>query len=570
MTDLTIPAQRPVGDDGLLLHEGDPLAQLALAVENLERVLAASGHLPAELVTVSVSTTARSLFAEAAEVLAEHLAEHGAHPEIVVSQVPWLGQAGMTVAVAATVRTARTTFPREEPLTTTEFTAGAELRSLCQGHVHLPGEPGYDRARTPWAVHIDQRPAAVAVPRTAQEVADLVRAAAAVGLRFAPQSSGHGAGPFLGRDLSDAVLVRLHELTGVSIDPGRRLARVLGGTLWQQVIEAAAGHGLAALHGSSPDVAVAGYTLGGGLSWYGRQYGLAAHHLRAVEIVLADGRLMRADAEQESELFWAVKGGGGSFGIVTALEFDLLPIPDVYAGMLLWPAERAREVAHAWAEWTRSAPTTITTSLRLMSFPPLPELPPFLRGRRAVVVDGAVLGSDQEAERILAPLRELGPELDTFGRVPAPAVSRIHLDPEGPTPSVTDSVLLAELPNEAVDALLAVAGPDSGTSLLAAEIRHLGGRLKQPADAALACLDGDYLAFFVAIAATPELGALGRADAARAAAGLAGWASGGRYLNFDDNAVEVAAGYSSQAWQRLQAVRAAVDPERRLLANHVL
>ncbi|MGC3955757.1 MAG: FAD-binding oxidoreductase [Propionicimonas sp.] len=220
----------------------------------------------------------------------------------------------------------------------------------------------------PWAVHVDQRPAAVSVPRNAQEVTDVVRAAATVGLRIAPQSSGHGAGPFLGRDLSDVVLIRLHEFTGVSIDPHRQQARVLGGTLWQEVIEASAEHGLAALHGSSPDVAVAGYTLGGGLSWYGRQHGLAAHHLRAVELVLPDGRLVRADADHDADLFWAVKGGGGNFGIATALEFDLLPIADAYAGMLLWPAERAREVVQCWTEWTRSAPDQVTTSLRLMSF----------------------------------------------------------------------------------------------------------------------------------------------------------------------------------------------------------
>lgn len=568
--DITIPAQEPVGDDGLLLHEGDHLAQLALAVENLERVLAASGLLPADLVTVSVSTTARPLFEEAAEVLAERLAEHGVSPEVVFSEVSGLGQAGMTVAVGATVRTARTAFSRRNPLTTTDFIAAAEFRRRCQAPVHLPGEPAYDQARTPWAVHVDQRPAAVAVPRTAAEVVEVVRAAAASGFRVAPQSSGHGAGPFLGRDLSGVVLLRLHEFTGVSIEPQLRRARVLGGALWQPVVEAAAEHGLAALHGSSPDVAVAGYTLGGGLSWYARQHGLAAHHVLAVELVLPDGRLVRADADHETELFWAVKGGGGNLGVVTALEFELLPIPDVYAGMLLWPAERAREVAEAWAAWTRTAPELATTSLRLMSLPPLPELPPFLSGRKLAVVDGAVLASDAAAADLLAPLRALGPELDTFGRAPAAALSRMHLDPEGPTPSVTGSVMLDELPSAAVDALLAAAGPDSGSSLLAAELRHLGGRLRQPADAALPALAGEYLAFFVGIAATPELGALGQADAARGVAALAPWASGSRCLNFDDNPVPVAAGYPAAAWQRLQALRSAVDPERRLLANHAI
>ncbi|HEU5486145.1 MAG TPA: FAD-binding oxidoreductase, partial [Microlunatus sp.] len=263
----------------------------------------------------------------------------------------------------------------------------ADLRGLCDGRLYLPGDTGYDVARTPWAVQVDQRPAAVAVPHSAAQVVEVVRAATAAGLRIAPQSSGHGASPFAAADLSDVVLIRLHELTGVTVDAERRVGRVLGGTLWQAVVEAAAAHGLAALHGSSPDVAVAGYTLGGGLSWYARQHGLAAHHLTAVELVLADGRLVRADAQHESELFWAVKGGGGSFGVVTALELQLLPLDSAYAGMLLWPADRAAEVAHSWARWTATLPDSVTTACRLMSFPPLPELPPFLSGRKIVVVD---------------------------------------------------------------------------------------------------------------------------------------------------------------------------------------
>lgn len=444
------------------------------------------------------------------------------------------------------------------------------LKGLCQGRVYLPGDDGYDRARMPWAVQVDQRPAAVAVPHSAEEVVDVVRAAAAARLRVAPQSSGHGAGAFAGVDLSDVVLLRMNELTGVSIDAELRIARVLGGTLWDAVVQAAAPLGLAALHGSSPDVAVVGYTLGGGLSWYARQHGLAAHHLRAVKLVLPDGRLVRCDAEHEAELFWALKGGGGSLGVVTALEFDLLPIRDAYAGMLLWPGERAAEISHAWAAWTGSAPNSATTALRLMQFPPLPELPPILSGRKVIIVDGVILSPDADAETLLAPLRALAPELDTFERVPASALTRLHMDPEGPTPTVTNSVLLSGLPPEAVDALLEVAGPTSGTSLLAAEIRHLGGAANSPAHAALDRLRGQYLAFFLAIAPNLEAGAVGAVDAARAVQALNRWASGGRYLNFDDNAVDVSAGYDPAAWARLQRVRDAVDPERTMVANHPL
>ncbi|BAK35784.1 oxidoreductase [Microlunatus phosphovorus NM-1] len=570
MTITQIPSQGSVGADGLLLHEGDHVAQLALALENLEQALADAGLAPADLVELRVRTTDRRLFDDASEVLADRLAEHGIRPMITVTEVSRLDQPGMTITVQPITGSSMTaqsttsqsiTSHKGETSMTIDFT-----RTSCP--IHLPGDPGYDQARTPWAVQVDQRPAAVAVPRTAAEVVEAVLAAIDARLRIAPQSSGHGASPFAAADLSDVMLIRLHELTGVTIDADRRIARVLGGTLWQPVVEAAAAYGLAARHGSSPDVAVAGYTLGGGLSWYARQHGLAAHHLTAVEIVLADGRLVRADAENEPDLFWALKGGGGSFGIVTALEFELLPIADAYAGMLLWPGERAAEVARAWAQWTRTAPESATTACRLMSFPPLPELPPFLSGRKLVVIDGAVLESDERAAEILAPLRALAPELDTFARVPLTAMTRIHLDPEGPTPSVSNSIMLSELEPETIDALLAVAGPDSGSSVLAAEIRHLGGALARPADAAVATLPGTYLGFFVAIAPFPEAAAIGLADATRAVEALAPWGTGGRYLNFDDNVVEVSAAYGHQAWQRLQQIRAQVDPQGRMVANH--
>ena len=565
MTITQIPSQGSVGADGLLLHEGDHVAQLALALENLERALADAGLAPADLVELLVRTTDRRLFDDASEVLNDRLAEHGIRPTITVTEVGRLDQPGMTVTVQPITALPSTSQPstshKGETSMTIDFT-----RTSCP--IHLPGDPGYDQARTPWAVQVDQRPAAVAVPRTAAEVVEAVLAAIDAGLRIAPQSSGHGASPFAAADLSDVMLIRLHELTGVTIDADRRIARVLGGTLWQPVVEAAAAYGLAARHGSSPDVAVAGYTLGGGLSWFARQHGLAAHHLTAVEIVLPDSRLVRADADHEPELFWALKGGGGSFGIVTALEFELLPMADVYAGMLLWPAERAAEVAQTWAAWTRVVPDSATTACRLMSFPPLPELPPFLSGRQLVVIDGAVLEPDDRAAEILAPLRALEPELDTFARIPLAALTRIHMDPEGPTPSVSNSILLGELAPETIDALLAVAGPGSGSSVLVAEIRHLGGAVARPADAAVATLPGAYLGFFLAIAPFPEAAAIGLADATRAVQALAPWGTGGRYLNFDDNVVKVPAAYGHQAWQRLQQIRAEVDPRGRMVANH--
>jgi FAD/FMN-containing dehydrogenase len=439
---------------------------------------------------------------------------------------------------------------------------------LCNGAIHLPGDPGYDAARVPWNVAVDQRPAAVAYPATTREVADVVVAAARAGLRVAPQSTGHNARP-LGA-LDDAVLVRTSAMTKVSIDAEQRIGRAEGGTLWLDVVNAAAEHGLAALHGSSPDVGVAGYSLGGGSGWYARKLGLQANNLTAVELVTADGSLVRADAETNTSLFWALRGGGGSFGVVTALEFRLFPIETAYAGWLVWDWTDAEPVLRRWAEWSMAAPDEVTTSFRMLNVPPIPEMPEPFRGRKLAIIDGAVLGSDSEAEAIIAPLRALRPEMDTFARVPAASLARLHMDPEGPTPAVSDAAMLASLPDEAVDVLLAELSVAAGSTLLLAELRQLGGALGRPhpGAGALPQLDGAFAAFAATIAATPEIGEQGYVDAVRLMQALKPWANGRHYLNFAENPVDVRAGYDADTWTQLKGIRSAVDPDGVFLANH--
>ena len=199
----------------------------------------------------------------------------------------------------------------------------------------------------------------------------------------------------------------------MQVDPDLRVARVEPGALWGDVVAAVAPHGLAALAGSSHDVGVVGYTLGGGVSWLGRSHGLAANSVLAVELVTADGVRRRVDADHDPELFWAVRGGGGDFGVVTALEFRLYPVAEIVAGTLFFPLERAEEVLQAWAAWTAGVPDTVTSVGRVLRFPPMPELPPFLSGQSFVVVEAAIQESPERADELLAPLRALAPEIDT-------------------------------------------------------------------------------------------------------------------------------------------------------------
>ncbi len=233
----------------------------------------------------------------------------------------------------------------------------AVLRSRVGGTVVLPGDEGWDAARQAWNLAVDQRPAVVALPRSASDVQALVDFARTHGLRIAMQGTGHNASPM--GPLEDTMLVKTSEMRGVEIDAAHCVARVEAGALWIDVTAPASELGLAPLAGSSPDVGVVGYTLGGGLSWLGRRYGLASNRLLAAELVTADGQLIRASRHENAEVFWALRGGGGNFGAVVAIEFELIPLREVYAGMLLFDAARSREVLQAWREWTTTVPDTV-------------------------------------------------------------------------------------------------------------------------------------------------------------------------------------------------------------------
>lgn len=319
-------------------------------------------------------------------------------------------------------------------------------------------------------------------------------------------------------------------MTSVEIDADRQIATVGAGILWLDVVEAAASHGLAALHGSSPDVGVSGYSLGGGMGWFARKLGLQTNSITGATVVTADGEIRHVDADStgvDADLFWALRGGGGNLGLVTSLSFRLYAIDTAYGGMLAWAWLHAEEVLTRWASWSLDALDEVTTSFRIMQMPPIEEIPEPIRGRNLVVIDGAVLADDARSEQILAPLRELQPEIDMFGRMPAAALVRIHGDPEGPTPAVSDSSMLASLPPEAIRALVDVAGPDSGSSLLITELRQLGGQVGRPHEGAgaMPMLDGQFVLFGVALALSPEM-AKGQADAGAIVRTMSPWANG--------------------------------------------
>ena len=430
-----------------------------------------------------------------------------------------------------------------------------------------PRDPGYDQARQAWNLAADQRPAFVVFPETADDVAEIVRHARRHGLQIAPQGTGHNATPIAWN--TDTILLSTARMRGVTIDVENRRARVAAGTLWIEVTEPASEHGLAPLAGSSPDVGVVGYCLGGGVSWLARKHGLAANSVLAIEVVTADGRLRRVDADNDPDLFWALRGGGGSFGVVTAMEIALYPMPELYAGAMWWDWEHSSKVMHAWREWIATVPDEVTSSARIMQIPPIPEVPEPLRGRNFVTIDAAIIGDRAFGAEIVQALRDLEPEIDTFDMVAPVALSRLHNDPEEPMPALTDHRLLRELPAEAIDTFVAQAGPGSGSAMLMAEIRHLGGALgvAKPGNGALAKLDAGYLLFGGGLA-IPELIPALQASLPAFKAAFEPWDAGTGYLNFEENPTDSRSFYDELTHRRLARIKTQVDPSDVFRSNH--
>ncbi len=446
--------------------------------------------------------------------------------------------------------------------------AGLDLRPLREnldGDAIGPDDLSWDEARSAWNLAVDQRPAAVVLAESAPDVVAAVTFAREHGLRIAPQGTGHGAAA-LG-DLDGTILLRTSRMRGVEIDPQARIARVDAGALWIDVVEAAAEHGLAALAGSSPDVGVVGYTLGGGLSWLSRKYGIGSNQVTAIEGVTASGDSFRTDRDNEPDLFWALRGGGGSFAIVTAIEFNLFPLEEVYAGILWFPVERAAEILKVWRAWTDDLPDEMTSVGRILQFPPIPEIPEPVRGKSFVVVEAIWLGEPAEGARLLEPLRGLGPIMDTVAPMPVAELSRLHMDPEGPAPGVGDGDMLSDVDDELIDAFVERV---VGTPILSAELRHLGGAVARRSSlhGAIDAWEAPYITYVLGIAPTPELGAAVHGFVSQLMSALEPWEAEHTYLNFAETRRKPTTLFSSASYHRLRQIKAILDPDDVIRSNH--
>jgi hypothetical protein len=444
------------------------------------------------------------------------------------------------------------------------FPVGAvdELRSQVHGPVYAAGDDGLAAEVATWNVAVQHTPAIAVGATCAADVAAAVSWAVAHDLRVAVQATGHG--PV--RNAAGSLMVTTRRMQGLSIDPERRIARVEAGVKWVRVMDAAAEFGLAGLCGSSSDVGVVGYTLGGGVGSLGRKHGFAADHVQAIEIVTADGQLRRICADSEPELFWAVRGGKGNFGIVTALEIELVPVSSLFGGGIFFAADDAPALLHRFRQWAPTLPDEVSTSIAILRMPPMEELPPPLRGQTVVHLRFAYAGDDHaHAERLLSPMKIAGTILLGFvGPMRTDEMDAIHMDPVDPLPAWEKGMLLAELTGETVDALLETAGPHLQIPLIMAEIRLLGGALGRTAKVpnAVAGRDGAY-SVLVLGPAVPELAEVVPAVGKGVLGALMPWGASGVLTNFLGDVTgpaEVLNAYPAETQRRLMEVKRTVDP----------
>ncbi|MBE7188761.1 FAD-binding oxidoreductase [Jatrophihabitans endophyticus] len=443
-------------------------------------------------------------------------------------------------------------------------TALDELAGRVAGPVHRPGDAGY-AAAAPWNRAVEIAPAAVVGVRGPDDVVAAVRWAAAHGLRVTVQCSGHAALPWTG----DTLLLDTSALNAVVVDSGARTATFGPGCLWNDVIAAASPHGLAPVSGSAPVVGAVGFLTGGGIGPLSRTLGLGSDHVRSFDVVTGDAQLRHVSADENPDLFWALRGGKATAGLVVSATVELVELTEVYGGGVYFAGDDAAMVLAAWRDWTGGLPDEATTSVALLQLPPLPAVPPPLAGRLTVAVRYGWVGDANDGATHARQLldRLPAPVLGEFGPLPADQLGAIHADPADPLPSTVEGFLLREVDADALDAFVGAVGPE----LTIVELRHLGGRIaRTDRPSAYDGREAQWnFAVIAALAGDPEPV---HAAVARALAAMEPWSYGLAMPNFlvTDDPADLARMYRPETRERLAAIGDEYDPDHVLDVGQVV
>lgn len=443
------------------------------------------------------------------------------------------------------------------------------LANRVMGPVLASEDEQYDAERAGHQTTRWHRPDLVVGAVRPADVQAAVAFASSHGLPVAVQGTGHALSAVAA---AGGVLINTSRMKDVLVNAQAGTAWMGAGMRWDQVIHEAASAGLAPLSGSAPSVGAVSYTLGGGLGLLSRRYGYAADHVCGLDVVTADGRLRHVTENSNPDLFWALRGGRDNFGVVTGMEVALMPITTLYGGGLFFAAELAAEVFDTYVQWTATVPDEMTSSVALISFPDVPALPEPLRGRYIVHVRIAYAADALGAgESLVAPLRALGPFIDTVGELAFTEARSIHNDPVAPGTFEPGTAMLGELDSTAVRAILDLAGPHAPVPHVV-ELRHLGGRLAHPSAVgnAVGNRDARYVINVVSRLERADITEI-RPAHERIFEAIAPWSTGGRALNFmngESGAKNVRSAYDAKDYQRLTEVKAVYDPENTFRLNH--
>ena len=447
----------------------------------------------------------------------------------------------------------------------------AELAQALRGQLIRPGDPGYDEARTIWNGAHDRRPALIVRCAGVSDVIRAVEFARSEQLLVAVRGGSHSIPGFSTCD--GGIVIDVSPMKGVNVDPRARTATAQTGLTWSEFDHETQAFGLATTGGLVSSTGIAGFTLGGGIGWLMRKHGLTCDNLISADVVTADGRLVRASAEENPELFWGIRGGGGNFGIATSFDYRLHPVgPTAYGGPVFYPGELAHEDLRIYRDSAPSAPDELTTLVSLATAPPAPFIPEEWHGKPVVVFPGLWAGDAEDGERALQPVRELGePVADLVGPIPYVAMQSL-LDPlwGAGAHNYFKAGWMRGLDDHAIDTLVrfheGVSSPKSEI-----HIHQMGGAVARvPADAtAFGDRSGDFLLNIIASTFTAE----GFAEAVQWArelhTAIEPSLSGGSYVNFlpEEGEERVRASYGERTFARLQALKDEYDPSNLFRLN---
>ena len=441
------------------------------------------------------------------------------------------------------------------------------LREEFSGPVIAPGDPEYDRARTVFYGGVDRRPAVIVKVANAGEVARVIQLARQTGLELAVRSGGHSS---VGHSVcDDGFVLDLSMMKDVQIDPDSRTAWAESGLTAGEFTTAAAAHGLAVGFGDTGSVGIGGITLGGGVGFLVRKYGLTIDSLLAAEVVTADGQILHVDAESHPDLFWAIRGGGGNFGVVTRFKFQLHPVDRVLGGMLFLPA--TPDIIASFIAEAEAAPEELSTIANVMFAPPMPFIPDEAHGKLIIMAFMVYAGDGEAGERALAPFRALATPLADMVR----PISYPEMYPpeEGAAEyhpvAASRTMFVDQIDNSAAE-LIVERLQASTAAMKVAQLRVLGGAMSRvPAEAtAFAHRASRIMVNLAALYNQPEEKAVHEAWVADFARALEQGDSGA-YVNFlgEDGEARIRAAYPGSTWDRLVAVKARYDPENLFRLN---